>query len=183
MFKNIIKSEKGYFTVEASIIMPLVIFLVISTLVISTIYYQNVINTLENQKLITDFTQYWPNYYKDIKTGHISYNVIAKKSIYSDLDFFDSHKAEKIEYLNSLIRTRKVPAQLFRGYMINEQYNNSSVSIHDNLFSKRLSLSVFPAIKLPFVNNEEIIQSSVTDQVNMIRNIDFVIETIKNLNS
>ena len=176
---NFIKSEKGYFTVESSLIMPLVIFLVISTLLISTIYYQNVISSLDNQELITDFSQYWPNYYKNIETGSIPYNSILKKGIYSNFNFLDSYKDKKIDYLKLLISTRKAPTKLFNDYKINDMYHNVDINIQDYLFSKKIFLKTYSAFNIPFMKNEDKLESSIIEPVSMIRNIDYIVETIK----
>src|SRR5699024_10636562 len=82
-WKRFRKNEKGMFTLEASLIFPIIFVVTISLILFSLVFYQKVV-VYQKANMIAERTAYtWDNSQKDFNTGSFAENQ------YSSMDAGD----------------------------------------------------------------------------------------------
>lgn len=177
-----LKRDEGSFTIEASMIFPMLLIITMSFIFFSlVIYYKSVLQFDANR--IADQVAYsWNNSSKNVKTGEFNtYTTSLEDGLYWRLtgnNFLQQFGLPSIGS-SSLVDKKRRPE------LINEIPGpiSGEVQFSNGIFGSRITVTLQQPLYLPsFVKNlfginimEAKATRSITEPVEFIRNIDFVI--------
>lgn len=187
-WKSFKKSEKGMFTIEASLIFPTIFIVTLALILFSLVVYEKVV-VYEKAHLIAERTSFtWDNSKKDFETGEFAENQYTTMSggdgLYWRTNYIGQQFIQKIFGEGRLggaagakmERARTNGSAMFASGDV-EIEEPSSVG-----FDRRIRVTVSGNLKLPdfvdFIADEDFavtVTASVKDPVELIRTTDFVI--------
>lgn len=178
--------ERGSLTVEASIVIPVVIlsifaFINLSLLLFRQSHLQAAADIAARQGALS-----WRNIKRDIETGRISVDNLNEPGLYWRL--YDSRSKDKEERLLDYL-----DAKAKRGEILAAANTDMSVNIRDYVIYKKLEVKLEHSYKIPGANFLRMFgfneyykitarsEAVVNDPVELIRNMDFIIDVEKEL--
>ena len=183
-YNFIFTNSKGSFTLEATIIFPIVLIIIIGLLCIPFILYQKV-----SIQALADYSarrgvRTWGNINKDINTGRSNFNTdkscYLKKIEFHEYDNSEAGKEEKLG--NWIVAKLKTNAFLY------DKNTNVNVNMKNYFIFKKLNLEIKKYYKIPFsicdtkyslVKGNSLI--AFNNPVSLTRNVDFLVEVEKEL--
>lgn len=177
--------NRGSFTVEAIIIVPLVFYILLMLIFLSLILYQQVFVNAVAQKASENGAATWKMVSKDLFYQQIQIKDFEESNLYWRIvDFDKKQKFEKVkEYIiynldnYSLYKTKKENCTI-------------DISLDDYVIYKKLNVKVTHKYKLPIgtllsklgltgnITLTSYSQSVINEPAEFIRNIDFAVDTI-----
>lgn len=178
--------EKGSITVEASIVVPIVIFSIITVILIGLILYQRSVLQSIADKSVRAGAATWESLSADTATGRINISGLDDNGLYWRL--FEPDSVEK------RIRLQQYTEALLAGKNILKPESwSTSVTVRDYTIYKKLELSIEYCYKLPggavmkIFGSDGRLRLKVTsfavidDPAELIRNTDFILDIEKEL--
>ncbi|HHW31921.1 MAG TPA: pilus assembly protein [Clostridiaceae bacterium] len=183
-------SSKGSMTIEASIIMPVIILCVIALLFIPVyLYKQTSLHSMTNKAAERAYVV-WRNVNGDMETGKVLKEELNSDSLYRRM--YDPFKDIRLETVRSFIESKLSKKVVFPGNKANEG-PEAEITLKDNLILKNLDLTVKDTVGIFTENylglfdpgkNYSFNSSStafIYDPAEFIRNVDFLVEIKKEL--
>jgi hypothetical protein len=183
-------NSKGSMTVEASIIMPIILITIIVILFIPIFMYKKTI--VQSMTIHAAERSYvvWKNIEGDMETGLVKKEDLAGDNLYRRL--FDPQRESRIEAVRSFVQSKAEKSVSFPDYKDNNHLE-MEVALKDNFFSRRLELAIKNTMESSVSNFltlfsveqsfsiDSIYTASIYDPAEFIRNIDFFLDLKKEL--
>lgn len=183
-------SSKGSMTIEASIIMPVIIICIIALLFIPIFMYKQVfLHSITNQAAERAYVV-WRNINGDMETGRVLKEELNCDGLYRKI--FDPDKELRLETVRSFIESKLSKKVTFPGDKVDEHLE-SEITLKDNIILKSLDISVKETagnfagghLRLFGVGKSYSIDSGSTaiiyDPAEFIRNVDFLLNVKKEI--
>ena len=182
--KNSLK--KGSITVEASIVVPIVIFSIIAVILMGLILYQRAVLQSIADKAVREGAASWESLSADTATGKTNISGLDDNGLYWRL--FEADSEEKRVRLE-----RYTEALLARKNILKPESRSTSAVVRDYIIYKRLELSIEYSYRLPggavmrIFGSDGRLRLKVTsfavidDPAELIRNTDFILDIEKEL--
>lgn len=177
---------KGSFTVEASIIVPIMILSIAAVIYMGLLLYQRTIIQSAAETAAGDGAAAWPSGVGGIGTGKVSGSSFDKVKLYRRI--YDSDKEKRLE----LIRNHAAALSV-RGELLNPVETVIQAEIKDYAVCRKLVVSITKSYVLPvggilriFGGSGKIIinvkaASMLDEPVELIRTTDFILDLEKQL--
>ncbi|QGH34092.1 hypothetical protein GI584_08695 [Gracilibacillus salitolerans] len=186
-WKMLRKDEKGMFTIEASLVFPIIFITTIALILFSLVIYEKVV-IYQKAQLIAERTSFtWDNSYKDFDTGEFPINAYTTMDngdgLYWRTNFIGKQFIEKV-FPNRLkgAGDDKIERARTEG---SAMFTSGDVQIEEPSalgFDRRVKVTVNGNLKLPdFVDllaDQEFTaktSASIKDPVELIRTTDFIV--------
>lgn len=178
--------KRGSVTVEAAIVVPIVILSIVAVILAGLILYQRAVLQSVADKAARAGADTWESLSSDILTGKTPIGSLDDSGLY--WRFFEADKGEKTARLK-----KYTEALLAKGNIIKPESSAVSADIKDFLIYKRLELTIENAYILPgggvlrLFGSDGKIRLKVTsfavvdDPAELIRNTDFILDIEKEL--
>lgn len=172
---------RGSFTVEASILMPVIFLCIIAVVYISLLLYQMALVQAISDRSAERGTATWSNPRKDISTGLIAKEELKSGGIYWRL--LDINRDEKVKRLDTYFVKQMGHFDVLKG-----SYSVSPPEVKDYIIYKKLVLNTESRYKLPFgkllscfgleehVSFKTRSEAMINEPVEFIRNTDLIID-------
>ncbi|HAA43329.1 MAG TPA: pilus assembly protein [Ruminiclostridium sp.] len=193
-WKKFLKNNKGSITVEATIIVPVVIFTVIALILIGEFLYQHSYIQSVADRTACRGAEIWNNPSKDMIMGYISKDKMKDVCLYWRIPFLESSKARntkqsKIEeytkYLMSRVsildkpETLSVTARMETDYIIYKKIRVTVEAEYKNPFAPFLRVFGLKDTITIRVHSEAV----VNEPVEFIRTTDFALDVVKEIDN
>ncbi|NBI27862.1 TadE/TadG family type IV pilus assembly protein [Chengkuizengella marina] len=189
------KDRRGNFTIESTLVLPIIFIVTLSTLFLSLFIYQKVILYSISSLTAERISFNWDNSFKDPITGRVSSETLddlywrAFQDSISQIFLFGSNEREVVLELpiqnnangsSSVLKKMQNSAHLLSDSFIGK------IVYSNHLVSRKVSVELNRFIQIPKVmkmNNHvySYVESSITEPVEFIRNIDLLRTYIQEL--
>lgn len=181
---RLLKDERGSFTVEASLIFPIIFLCIIAVIYICILLYQMVLIQTAADVSAERGAATWSNPEKKISSGMIEKSGINAGGLYWRL--FDIHKEKKKSRLGNYLESHIGRYDILKG-----SYKVSEPDIIDYVVYKKLSLDIEGEYDIPagtllkaFGFRDCILlkvhsEAVINEPVEFIRNTDFIMDVEK----
>jgi len=178
--------EKGSFTVEASIVAPIVILSIIAVILIGLILYQRAVLQSTADKAVQAGAASWESLSSDTATGKTTIDELDDNGLYWRL--FEADREAKTAKLEKFAEELLVKKNILK-----PESSSVSVVIRDYTVYKRLELTIENFYRVPGSAVMRIFGSDgklrlkvisfavVDDPAELIRNTDFILDIEKEL--
>lgn len=185
MTKENLKNENGSITVEAAMIVPIVIIAVMIVLYIALIIFQICIMQLIANNVSERAAAIWTNRYSTIETGRISKSDIERLGLYRRWSFDSSFEDKELEAASADMLQK---ASILKGKAINVNISHQNTILSQKIFVELSASYTNPLGGLTGIwglgrSLQLKVQSQavIDDPVEFIRNSDFILETASNI--
>ena len=179
-------SERGSITVEASIVVPVVIFCIIAIMLLGLVLYQRALLQSAVDRAVHAGASSWKGLSADIGTGRTDMEGLGAAGLYWRL--FENQREEKTVRLENYAKELLISRNILKP-------DNTTVDVHvtDFVFYKRLEVAVESSYRLPgrkvlkFFGFDGMLRLKVSslavieEPAEFIRNMDFLIDIEKEL--
>lgn len=190
--KRFMKNKEGSFTIEASLVFPIIFLLILSMILISTYIYQKAslyyIASSTSERIAFN----WTNSYKDFSTGELNigeyednlyWRLIDDRFFGSLLNLANDYQPIEVSLIGNNITDDSLPENKLIASATYLPNGNSGKIVFHNYGLREITVELESQINIPiFISNlvgEKInarSKSTITDPVEFIRAIDFVRE-------
>ncbi len=194
MYKRILESNRGSLTVEATIVIPVVIFTLIALILIGEFLYQQSYIQSVADRTVCRGAEVWNNPSKDMIMGYISKDKMKDVCLYWRIPFLESSKARntkqsKIEEYTKYLMSRvsildkpdslDVTARMETDYIIYKKIRVTVEAEYKNPFAPVLRVFGLKDTITIRVHSEAV----VNEPVEFIRTTDFALDVVKEIDN
>lgn len=183
---KLIKEESGSITIEAAIIVPIVIFSIIVIMYISLLLYQQACLQSVANNVASRGAETWGRSITSIETGRVRIDDLNNKGLYWRI--FDSDKETQENNVREFLINKSD-----RFSLLKEIRKTIDIELKDYIVYKKLIVTVQATYNLPVAEFLQVFglkkdyivkvesEAVVNDPVEFIRNIDFIVDIERKL--
>lgn len=178
--------KRGSITVEASIILPLIILAITAIMYMSLLWFQNTCIKMVADMAVERGAESWRNMSVDISTGKVNKTSTDENKLYWRI--VDSKKEYKIKKIEEYIEK-----ELTKRRLLQPQHEVIDVEVRDCVIYKKLSVYIENSYAIPAaglfrtfgLSDTYVVRTQseavIDDTTELIRNTDFVIDIKREL--
>lgn len=181
MAKESLINQNGSITVEAAVIVPVVILAVLITLYITLIIFQTCVMNVVANNICERAAGVWLNQYSSFETGKVSKWDIERLGLYRRWSFEDSIKGEELQ---EAVKSMLEKASILKARDIKVEIKHKNTILSQQITVELSASYINPLGGLTgtwgFGRTTQLkvqSQSVIDDPVEFLRNSDFIIET------
>jgi len=171
-----ISDETGAMVIESAMIFPLMIVITFLSIIMSVIYFQNLIWAAHQQKYTISLGEWAENEFRHADTGLIIFDSRTVLPLYSDwTKMFGEDALQKEKIMNTLNKA-DAPYDFFK-FTAATKDNIKSVNVTNNIFIKCINVD----FKQPFGNKTGTLLYTKAEPAGTLRTIDFAAKGISSI--
>lgn len=194
VYKKTLESNKGSLTVEATIVVPIVIFTLIALILIGEFLYQQSYIQSVADRTAARGAEVWNNPSKDMIMGYISKDKMKDVCLYWRIPFLESSKAKNIKQSKIEEYTKYLMSRIF---ILDkpESLNVTAKMETDYIIYKKIRVTVEAEYKNPFapvlrifrlkdtITIKTYSEAVINEPVEFIRTTDFALDVVKEIDN